>query len=307
MTKTSATVVFFGNERLATGVSTNTPVLKALIDNGYKVGAIIANYDKGSSRNVRDLEVASVAKQHDIPLLLPNKLEDIKTQLQDIGATVGVLVAYGKMVPQSIIDIFPHGIINLHPSLLPLHRGPTPLESVILGGSSKTGVSLMQLAKAMDAGSIYAQSELELTGTETKQALADILLDIGTAMIIDLMPGILSGSVVSAPQDETAASYDSLIKKEDGTLDWSKPAEQLEREIRAYAEWPKSRLALPGKEVVVTKAHVASGNGPVGTIWRDGKSFGIYTAQNILVIDRLKPAGKQDMSAEAFLAGYQLG
>jgi len=305
-------IVFFGNERIATGVTTDTPILRSLLEQNYTIVAVVANYERSKSRNNRDLEVAKLAEEHRIPVLLPEKLSEIREQLSDFNAVAGILVAYGKIIPQSIIDIFPKGIINIHPSILPKHRGPTPLESAILNGDTETGVSIMQLAKEMDAGPVYSQSTLPLRGNETKQELADTLLDISQAMLTELLPGILSGAVVAAPQDDSQATYDQRIAKEAALLDFTKTALQLEREIRAYAEWPKSRTTIGDKEVVITKAHVVSElraesaeqNQVPGKIWKNSKQFGFYTTSGILAIDSLKPAGKVEMSAQAFLAGY---
>lgn len=304
MTKRLETIVFFGNERLATGVVTTAPTLRALIAAGYNVAAVISNYEQGKSRRSRKLEIADVAAQHNIPLLLPARPSDIVDELRMFNAKVGVLVAYGKIVPQSIIDLFPAGIINIHPSLLPLHRGPTPIESALLNGEQETGVSLMQLAKAMDAGPVYIQEKVSIEAGASKQDLADTLLTKGACMLIEHLPAILNGSLAPKPQDDERATYDNKIYKGADNLDWSKPAMQLEREIRAFLEWPKSRTRLAGKEVIITKAHVAAGTGDPGTVWRDGKQFGLYTGKDILVIDTLKPAGKHAMNAEAFLAGH---
>lgn len=305
MKKMSETIVFFGNERLATGVTTTAPTLKALIDAGYNVVAVVSNYAVGESRSTRPLEIQAVAEQHHIPLLLPSKLEDITDQLKNYAASVGVLVAYGKIVPQSTIDIFPHGIINIHPSLLPLHRGPTPIESAILEGTDKTGVSLMQLIQAMDAGPVYGQSEVTLNGNESKQLLADELLEIGAAMLIELLPGILRGSVIAVPQNDARATYDKRLAKEDGIIDWTQSAERIEREIRAFLEWPKSRTTLAGKEVVITQAHVVNESGEPRTIKINDKQLIVCCGQQALAIDKLKPAGKNEISSEAFLAGYR--
>ncbi len=309
MTKTSAKIVFFGNERLATGISTTAPTLRSLIKNGYDVTAVVSNFTAANSRQARELEIADIAKSHNIPLMLPEKLRDIKAQIAGFGASVGILVAYGKMVPQDIFAMFPHGIINIHPSLLPRHRGPTPIESSILQGDQKTGVSIMQLASAMDAGPIFGQSELTLNGTETKQELADKLLDIGQAMIIDLLPGILDDKIAALPQDNASATYDRLIDKADGSIDWHKPAVQLEREIRAFDGWPKSRTTIVGKEVIITKAHVLqvkNNNKKPGNIdlVKDLGELHVACGQDSIVIDRLKPAGKPEMTAQAFIAGY---
>jgi methionyl-tRNA formyltransferase len=300
-------IVFFGNERLATGVTTTVPTLQGLVEaGGYEVVAVVSHNEPTASRSQRALEVAQVAEKHNIPVLLPAKPADIALQLQELQPDIGVLAAYGKIVPQAVIDIFPHGIINIHPSLLPKHRGPIPIESVILGGETKTGVSIMQLVKEMDAGPVYGHAELELQGDETKQALADQLVEIGGQMIVELLPGILDGSLVAVPQTEENATYDELISKADSLLDFTKPAVRLEREVRAFLEWPKSRTKIGEKDVVVTKAHVIDGNGKPGELWRDGKEFGFYTSGGIFVIDTLKPAGKGEMTAQAFLAGYRV-
>lgn len=297
-------IVFFGNERLATGVSTSAPTLSLLLERGFNVACVVSHDTPGASRKQRTLEVADIAAAHQIPVYLPHKPGEIMDELAALQPAVGVLVAYGRIVPQSLIDLFPYGIVNIHPSRLPEHRGPIPLESAILNGERSTSVSLMQLAKEMDAGPVYAQSDVPLTGTETKQSLADHLNEIGAHMLVELLPGILDGIVAAKPQEDTQATYDKLLTKEDGLLDWQKPAEQLEREIRAYAGWPGSRTTLAGRDVTITAAHVEDGKGEPGTVYRDGKNLGLYTTSGILIIDRLKPAGKADMAAAAFLAGY---
>ena len=304
-----ATVVFFGNERLATGVDTSVPTLKAIIEAGHDVKAVVSNYERGTSRNARKLEIQELAEAHSIPVLLPHKPSEIAEQLVTYKAEVAVLVAYGKIVPQSVIDIFPKGIINIHPSLLPLHRGPTPLESVILNGETVTGVSVMSLAKEMDAGPVYKQSTITLSGEETKQELADTLLALGSEMVIGLLPGIIDGSVTASPQDDSQATYDSLINKEAGIIDWTKPAEILNREIRAFSGWPQSRTTFAGKDIIITETHVSPSQSPGSKpgdidIIEEIKEFGVVTGSGTLWIDELKPAGKKEMPAKAFLAGY---
>lgn len=316
MNNEKPSLVFFGNERLATGVGTNAPTLQALVDAGYGIKAVVSNYERGTSRNARELEIKEIADSHKIPVLLPDSPSDIADQLRSFGAEIAVLVAYGRIVPQDIIDIFPKGIINIHPSLLPLHRGPTPIESVILDGSELTGVSVMQLVKAMDAGPVYSQSVVNLNGDETKQQLADHLLDIGSKMVLELLPGILDGSVVAKPQDDGQATFDKMIIKSSGEINWNKPAVQLEREIRAYAGWPKSSTTLAGQEVIITSASIAVsrvkipegsniGDVTIGDGAVDGvSSIFVQTSDGYLVIERLKPAGKNEMDSKSFINGY---
>ena len=306
----SPKIVFFGNERLATGVTTQAPTLQALIAAGYEVAAVVvAQEAAGQSRRARPLEIAAVASAHSIPLLAPAKLSAVKDHLAGLGASVGVLVAYGKFVPPSIIDLFPRGIINIHPSLLPKHRGPTPLESVILDGDRTTGVTLMQLAATMDSGPIVAQATVTLRGVEAKQALADQLSNLGKDMLLTHLPAVIAGSSPATAQDDSQVQYDQLIAKDAGRLDgaaWQKPVATLERQIRAYAGWPRSRTLVGGTDIIITSAHIAPGAGSPGALWLENKSFGVHAKDGVLVIDSLIPTGKKEMSAAAFLAGYHL-
>lgn len=300
-------LVFFGNERLATGVTTTAPTLQALAAAGYQIVAVVVAQNEGqSSRQARQLEIAQVAAQLDIPVLQPTKLTDIQDQLEDLKADIGVLAAYGKLVPEEIINIFPVGIVNIHPSLLPKHRGSAPIESVILEGAKETGVSLMKLVKEMDAGPVYAQEVIPLDGKETKQALSDSLLNTGKDLLIKHLPAILDGSLPGEAQDETNATYDERITKEVSSLDPTKPAAELERAVRAYAGWPRSRIQLGTTEVIVTQAHVSEISGTPGTLWLADRQLGVHCQAGTLVIDALIPPGKPEMPAAAFLAGYQL-
>jgi methionyl-tRNA formyltransferase len=303
----SKKILFFGNERLATGVHSKMSTLQALLAVGYEVAAVvIAQGEAGPSRQQRQLEVATIARQHNIPLLAPADLDSARGQLASFSADAAILIAYGKIVPQAILDLFPRGIINIHPSLLPLHRGPAPIENAILSGASETGVSLMRLNAKMDTGAIYTQATVPLTGTETKQVLADHLSAVGVDMVLKYLPGVLDGSLQPTPQDDQAATYDRHITKADGLLDWAKPAARLEREVRAYAGWPRSSATIGSTEVIITQAHVEEGSDLPGSLLVEQKQLGVYCTEGVLVIDRLIPTGKKDMSAAAFLAGHKL-
>ena len=303
------TIVFFGNERIATGVTTTVPTLKALLAAGYNIAAIvIAQGDIGHSRKARKLEVLELAEQHNIPIATPTKLAEIAEDLASYQADVGVLVAFGKLVPQSIIDLFPAGIINIHPSLLPQHRGSMPLESALLHGDKTTGVSLMGLVSKMDAGPVYAQQTVALDGDETKQALADKLLQLGGGMLLQTLPKIISGGCQPSQQDDSRATYDARIAKNAGTLgqcDWDQPAATIERMVRAYAGWPRVRTRIGATDIIITGSHVEIGSGAPGSLWLQNHNLGIYTADGVLVIDELLPLGKKEMTGSAFIAGYK--
>lgn len=293
--KKSAPLIFFGNERLATGVSTTAPVLSGLIDQGYEVAAVITNFTEARSRKTRTLEVAEVAADHNIPLLYANQADP--AIIARYEALAGILVAYGQIVPKSVIDVFPRGIINIHPSLLPEYRGSTPVEQAILDGKRKTGVSLMSLQPKMDAGPVYSQVELELNGKETKQQLADKLLLLGRDLLMKRLPSILDRAAKPMSQNERAATYTKLIQKEDGRLNWKKPAIQLEREVRAYAGWPKSQTEIFGQSVIITKARVAESS-------QDGHLV-LPTGQGWLEVQALIAPSGRNMSGADFVRGYK--
>ena len=298
MKNTSKTILFFGNERLATGVSTDAPTLRALIAAGYKIEAVIANYIDPVSRQKRDLEIGQVAHSLGIPVILPGDDIPLAEKVKKHPADIGILVAFGKIIPQSVIDLFPHGIINIHPSTLPLHRGSTPIESVILDGSTETGVSIMRLEKGMDCGPVYAHYTVKLSDDETKQGLADRISSAGSKLLIDNLPNILNGSLKPTVQDNTKATYDSLIEKQNGTVNWEKPATQLEREIRAYLGWPGSKTEINGYGITITKAHVTNQpEDPLDIKCGDG---------NYLSVDELIAPSGRKISANDFMNGYKL-
>jgi len=303
----SRTILYFGNERLATGVTTNVTVLNNLIKAGYDVRAIfVAQNSLSASRKQRDLEIEKVADSNNIPLLSPTTQTELADIIKGFNAEAAVLVAYGNIVFPEIIDLFPKGIINIHPSLLPKHRGPTPLESVILNGESVTGVSLMKLSEGLDNGPVYAAKEVKLNSKETKQELADKLLEIGAEILISNLPDILDGALIPTPQDESQATTDKKIGREDGILDWTKPAKELERQVRAYAEWPRSRTTLSAQDIIVTKASVSDDNGIAGEIVIKDNKIGVYSSDGLFIIESLIPIGKKEMTAQAFLAGHKL-
>ena len=292
-----ARLVFFGNERLATGVPTDVPTLRALIVAGFEIVAVVASHTEGVSRNKRGLEIVEVAHAYHIPVLIPDKLEDIVEQLVKFDAAAGVLVAYGQIIPQIIIDIFPKGIINIHPSLLPKYRGPTPVETAILDGAAETGVSLMALSAKMDAGPVYLQEKFELDGHETKPELAGKLLRRGGQLLVDNLENILDGQLEPLPQDAAAASYTKMLAKADGRVDFDEPAEVIERKIRAFLGFPRSRATVLDQEIIITKARVAKNH-------QDGELVVAAKPGFIEIEGLIGPSGRS-MSGTDFMRGYK--
>jgi len=295
MTKKSHKIVFFGTDDFS------AVFLGALIDAGYPIVAVVTKPDskKGRGQHLTEPLVKTIAKTHDIAVWQPQKLTEIREPLTDIGPCAGVLVSYGKIIPENIIDLFTPGIINVHPSLLPRYRGPSPIESAILNGDPETGVSIMQLVKAMDAGPVYSQTTLPLNGTETKPELYEKLGKIGVTELLKVLPSILNENMRPTAQDNTKATYCSLLTKHNGLLDpLQQSATIAERKIRAFIGYPKTRLVIDGAPLIVTKAHSA----PAPSSQLDQK----FIDGNYLIIDELiAPTSGKSLTAEAFLRGYK--
>lgn len=286
-------IIFFGTEAFS------ADALRALIASNFNVVAVVTKPDqpKGRGHKLTEPLVKTIAREHDIPVWQPTKLADVAEQITSLQPVAGVLVSYGKIIPQSIIDLFTPGIINVHPSLLPRYRGPSPIEAAIIHHDNQTGVTIMQLSAAMDAGPIYAQHIIPLDHTETKPALYATLSHIGNQLLIDTLPDILSGALTPTPQNDADATYCSLLSKQDGLLD---PADltavQAEARVRAFLGFPRTRLPLGDQTLIITRAHVSkTAETPLSVQFSDGN----YLAPDELIA----PSGKT-MTAEAFLRGH---
>lgn len=294
-------LVFFGNERLVSGLKkTKAPLLTGLIERGYDVAAVVVNQTDTRSRNARELEVASLAKEHGIPLLSPDKPSDIIDDLMSLRADAAILSAYGRILSDRIINVFnPIGIINIHPSLLPRHRGPTPIESTILQGDEVAGVSIMQLTTGMDEGPIYAQTSFATSNDEDKFDLHEKLSQAGSSLLFDILPDILSGSLRPKPQPDSDVSVTSLISKDDGRLDpFTDDATTLNRKVRAYLGFPKPRLVLFDNEVIITSSTVVNEVNP--------STLTIPCYDNTwLRIDTLIAPSGRSMDGASFMRGYK--
>lgn len=299
-------VIFFGSGPVAAKSL-------ELLANNFDIEAVVTKPKPAHHRG--SFPVLDVAEE----LKLNIHTVSSKTELSALIAAkpftsqVGVLIDFGIIVAQDTIDYFPKGIVNSHFSLLPEWRGADPITFSILSGQKQTGVSLMLLVQKMDEGPLLGQSEVTIAPEETTATLTEKLIDISYGLLQIVIPRWLEGSVEAGDQLEVSIlvdntpTYSRKLTKEDGRIDWNKPAEVLEREIRAYKEWPKSYTTIAGKDVIITKAHVVDVNhGTPGDIdaQQDIGLLMIDTAKGSLCIDNLKPAGKKEMTAKEFLSGY---
>jgi methionyl-tRNA formyltransferase len=294
MKKISKTIIFFGTDNFS------LITLKNLVGYGYNIVAVVTKPDSKSGRGQK-LEMPPVkefAINNNIDVWQPKQMLEINEKISNLGTDVaGILVSFGRIIPKSTIDLFKPGIINVHPSLLPKYRGPSPIESVIKNGDSITGVSIMQLTAEMDGGPVYGQIVHQLSGTETRIDLRKTLADAGTMTLITLLPDILEGSIQPIPQNDSEASYCGLLIKSDALL---KPDEmtaiEAERQVRAYLEFPKTKINIMGYDIVITKAHLSTEQkSHLDVEFRDGK---------YLSIDNLIAPNGNKMTAREFINGY---
>lgn len=294
MKKISKPILFFGTEDFS------ATSLEKLITAGFNIRAVITKLDskKGRGHKLTEPRVKTIAKKHNIPVWQPQKVTEIEENIKKIPNVAGVLVSYGKIIPKSMLALFSPGIINVHPSLLPRYRGPSPIESAILHGDEKTGISIMQLTSEMDAGPIYCQKEIPLTSKETRPELYRKLANEGADLLSQNLKAILNQDITPEPQNHRETTYCQLLKKEDG---WLKPkemtADECERRIRAFLGFPRSRLEINGHLCIVTSADVIQDSrAPLVIRCKDNTLLSIK--------ELIAPSGKS-LDADAFLRGYQ--
>jgi len=291
----SKTIVFFGTDEFS------VVALQGLIEAGYTVKAVVTKPDskRGRGQALTAPDVKILALNHNITVWQPVKVADINDDVRALGPDVaGVLASFGKIIPGSTINLFTPGIINIHPSLLPIYRGSTPIETAIENGDKSTGVSIMKLAAGMDNGPVYGQITHDLSGSETRMDLYKTLAGAGATTLLSLLPSILDGTLQPTPQDDSKAVYCSLLSKADATLKPTETtADAAERLVRAHLGFPKTKLNILGHDIIITKSHVSDGQKtPLDILCLDGK---------FLSIDELIAPSGRVMSARDFINGYQ--
>ncbi len=304
MNKKLPPLLFFGNERLASGATESGVILTSLIEAGYDIAYVCVNQATRTSRKKQQDAVVTIANEHNIPVLHTWNEETVMQIISDNNVEHAVLAAYGVMIPQSILDAIT--IINIHPSLLPKYRGSTPIESAMLNGDEATGVSIMQLIKAMDAGPIYGQESIPIQLGESKQQLFERLAETGGKLLISLLPSIIDQSAKPVLQNEDDATYVAMLSKQSGLIDWNKPANQIERQVRALLIWPSSFTTLNEQRIIITDVSVIEESGPVGTAFVHESDLAFYCGEHALLIHSLIVPGKKQMTSRSYLAGHPL-
>ncbi len=285
----------------------SVPVLRQLIAH-FRVIGVVTQPDRpaGRGHQVQMSPVKQVALEAGIPVFQPEKLRRAEAieSLKQWSPDLYVVAAFGQILPQAVLDFPPLGSVNVHASLLPRWRGAAPIQAVIRAGDSETGITIMMMDAGLDTGPILRQRAIPIAPDETGQSLHDKLAQLGGDLLIETLPGYLDGSIQPQPQDDSLATLAPRIKKEEGRIDWTQPAAQIERTVRAFTPWPGTYTLWDDQQLKILSGHVTDGDAPPGRVARVGDGVVIGTGSGLFVPDRVQLEGRKAVSISDFLRGY---
>ncbi len=302
-------IVFMGTPDIA------VPALEALVKAGHEIACVVTREDKSRGRHAAPTPtpVKERATELGLHVITPTRLKtgSFAQELRTYGADVFVVIAYGRILPQEVLDIPPMGCVNIHGSLLPSYRGAAPIQWALLDGRDRTGITTMLMDAGCDTGDILRQYTVEITGEDTGESLFEKMAACGAYAITDTLSGLERGEITPMKQPgESDTPYARILTKEDGLLDFSKTSQELERWIRGLYSWPGAYTYLDGKVLKLYRARVSElsrpGSAADGELIALGGRFMICTKDGMLEIEELQPEGRKRMTAAAFLNGYKL-
>jgi len=302
-------VAFFGTPEFA------VPTLSRLLDAGFPVVAAVTQPDRPRGRGQKPSRgpVKLLAAESGIPVLQPERLrhEDFLRSLAATAPDIGVVAAYGKILPEPVLTLPPLGLVNVHASLLPRWRGASPVHRAVMAGDAETGVSIMRIVKALDAGAVFATVRRAIGPEETSDEVERDLASLGAGLLLDVLASIERGEASETPQESTEVTYAPLLTKEEGRLDWSEPAVALHNRIRGLHPWPHAFTFLNGARVIVLRSLAP---GPEGeTRGAPGEVLAVHpghldvaTGAGTLQLAQLQAEGRRALTAREFAAGARL-
>ena len=295
-------IVFMGTPDFA------VPSLQALIDAGHDVCAVYTPPDKPQGRKqiLTAPPVKTLALEHDIPVFQPNTLknEHEQARLRELAPEVIIVVAYGKLLPKAVLDIPPHGCINVHGSLLPRWRGAAPIQWAVIAGDEMAGVTTMQMAEGLDTGDMLLTYETKVGEKETAGELFDRLAQSGAELLTQTL--VKLDEITPRPQDDAQSCYAHMLDKQMAVIDWSKSAHEIDCLIRGLNPWPIALTTLSGERLKVFAAEKAAGNGESGTVLEADPKKGLTVAcgEGALKLTEIQLVGGKRMKATDFLRGH---
>jgi methionyl-tRNA formyltransferase len=303
-------VAFFGTPDFA------VPALEALLDSHHLVVGVVTQPDRprGRGQRVSDSPVKRVALSRGIPVLQPDKLKDeaFLASLRAWKADAGVVAAYGKILPAAVLEAPPLGLINVHASLLPRHRGAAPVHRAVIAGDRETGVSIMRVVQALDAGGVFATAVRPIGPDDTSAEVERDLARLGASLLLDVLGQLASGAAAEVPQDDRAATYAHRLRKEEGLIDWRAPAAAIHNQVRGLQPWPMAWTSLGGRRLIIIRTRTQpdapeSGRAPGSIVHLARDAFRVQTGSGLLDVLTVQPEGRRAMGARDYAAGHLSG
>ncbi len=300
-------VIFFGTPEFA------VPSLQAILQSGrHPVAAVVTQPDRprGRHQRVQDTPVKAAALAF-APVLQPERIRtpEFVAQLRAVAPDLGVVAAYGRILPDDVLAVPSLGMINVHASLLPKYRGAAPVHRAVINGERETGVTIMRVVRALDAGGMFAKVATPIGLEETSDQVERRLSVLGAGLLIDVMDRMAAGTAREEPQDEAQATYAAKIVKEDSPIDWTLAAMEIHNRVRGLYPWPHASTAIGGERTLILRSRPLDGDAvaaPGTLVQVTREAIHVATGRGVLSIEQLKPEGRRAMSAREFLAGRPL-
>lgn len=306
-------VLFFGTPSFA------APTLAALVASRHTVVGVVTQPDRarGRGQKVTFAPVKQLALEHGLPVFQPVALKSAEAldTLRGFGADIGVVAAYGKILPQALLDIPPRGLINVHASLLPRWRGAAPIHRAILAGDRVTGVTIMRVVLALDAGAMLSKIEMPIDDAINSVQLEQALADRGATLLVETVNALEAGAAIEVPQDEALVTYARKIERQDGQMDWSRSAREIHNQIRGLLPWPMASARFRDKRVILraseieteagTSAEPGTSAGPGTILDAHGDTLRVATGSGVLRVTEVQLEGRSLQAARDFINGLR--
>lgn len=300
-----ARIVFMGTPEFA------VPTLDALIHTSHTIIGVYTRIDQpaGRGKKLQASPIKQLAEQHGLPIFQPltlRKPEPID-ELRALAPDIIIVAAYGLLLPQAVLDIPSRGCVNTHASLLPRYRGAAPIPACILAGDSETGVTLMQMEAGLDTGPILIQRTIPIADDDTTATLTPKLANLAAEMVRDNLERLLAAEIAPQPQDNSRATEFKTIRKEEGKIDWTRSAIEIERRVRAFNPWPSAFTFWNGVQlkIIFAQASAKNASGEPGRVVQIGKDAAVVTGDGTLILREIQLAGKRAMNAQEFVRGQK--
>lgn len=283
------------------------PTLEALLKHHTVVG-VATQPDRPAGRRgeLKAPPVKVLAVQAGIPVIQPEKLRQpgVFDQLEAWQADLIVVAAFGQILPERVLNLPRYGCLNVHASLLPRWRGAAPIQAALRAGDAETGITIMRMDAGLDTGPMLRKRAIAISDQDTSASLHDTLAMLGADLLIETIPGYISGEIKPITQDETEVTYAPQIRKEDGRIDWNEPAEAIERSIRAFTPWPGVFTIWNGKVLKIHRARISAGHARTSEVIATPTGFAVGTSTDLIVPEELQLEGKKRVEAAEFVRGY---